>query len=362
MLQELTKTIATRAPRWGLIIGGFGIVASFALAGTAGKGLIDGGPEPDLLLMSTGDVIGYIDSCGCKLNPAGGLARRGWTLKQLESRYARAPIAIFDTGNFTDLPTAAGNTKTKALIAGMAQLGYSAVNVGERDVNVGYPELIARFEAHPSLHLISANIVRQDTQVPVFPAHVVVEAVSPNGKKARRVGVIGAIRYNPLFQKRGPDSTNLVIAAPAERIAASVAALRAERVDLVVLLAAMNKDDVKKIIEDVPGLDYVFGAYGGIITQTPERIGSTTLVYLGTQGQRLSETRVFFEESGKVKRDDSKIHWLTASYPADPVMLDFVNAVPVGGVETQRPAIPGLGQAKPASKSGGAKKQTKPPR
>ena len=57
-------------------------------------------------------------------------------------------------------------------------------------------------------------------------------------------------------------------------VKAQVKALKADKVDIVVVLAAMHMQDAKRVAEEVPGIDYVFGAYGGMYSQ--EDIGTTS--------------------------------------------------------------------------------------
>ena len=102
--------------------------------------------------------------------------------------FPEAPMVLLDSGNFSDNPTPDGDKKTKALLKAMEQLGYSVVNFGERDIRMGYDELIERTK-DSKLKFISANIVRQDTQEAIFEPHAVVEVRGANKKKIR-IGVI----------------------------------------------------------------------------------------------------------------------------------------------------------------------------
>ena len=75
-----------------------------------------------------------------------------------------------DSGNFSDNPTPAGDTKTATLIEAMGLLGYAAANVGERDLKGGYEQLLRR-TANCSFPLLSSNILRNDTGAPAFQPH-----------------------------------------------------------------------------------------------------------------------------------------------------------------------------------------------
>jgi 2',3'-cyclic-nucleotide 2'-phosphodiesterase (5'-nucleotidase family) len=216
----------------------------------------------------------------------------------------------------------------------MDRMGYQVVNVGERDVRMGFDEFEERTAKAP-FDFISANIIRQDTQQSVFKPYAIVEAASPDGKNKRRVGVIGIVRYNPIFLKAGPEKSNIVIDQPTERVRAAVTSLEQEGVDVIVLLSALHKADVRRLVGEVAGIDYVLGSYGGVYTQRPERVGETWMLYAGNRGQRVVESRLFLDEP---LNDVSRVHYLTRDYPHDQPMLDFVNSIPAAATAAEAAA------------------------
>lgn len=210
----------------------------------------------------------------------------------------------------------------------MAGLGYDAVNVGERDVRQGWDEF-ARRTTEVEMPFLSANLVRKAEQDTLLPPYRLIEARSPDGTNVVRVGVIGVLRYNPVFLKPGPDGSQIAVAHPAVRVQAAVEALGKEKPDLIVLLGALHRDDARRIVREVPGIDVVVGSYGGLYTTQREQEGETWLLYSGNQGKRLGSTRIELAEGGGVADQQTKIHLMTDVYPADPEMLEFVYAVPV---------------------------------
>jgi len=246
-------------------------------------------------------------------------------VNQIKGRFPEAPVVLLDSGNFSDNPTAEGDVKTKGLLEGMRRLGYDAVNVGERDIRMGYPEFARRTEAS-DFTFLSANIVDRKTKKPIFEPHTVIETTAADGEKVK-VGVVGMVRYNPVFLKAGPKGGNIVIAHPLERVKAEVEALKKKGVDVVVVLAAAHKNDAHSIASKVAGIDYVLGSYGGLVTNEPESRGETTILYSGNRGQRVTETRLFLD-GGAIRERTTKLHMLTRHYPPDLEMLEFVNSVP----------------------------------
>jgi hypothetical protein len=259
------------------------------------------------------------------MNPAGGLARRAWAIHEIERKFQGVARFLLDSGNFSDNPTPQGSVQTKALLDAMERLGYDAVNVGERDVQRGYPAFLELVGSR-GFPFVSANIVRADTKAPVFRPSVVIESDGPASAKRMRIGVVGAVRFNPTFRKPGPEGTEMIVVAPREVVAAEVEKLKSSKVDLVVLLAALPREDARRLALDVPGIDFVVGSYGGDYTTSKERQGNTWIVYSGNQGKRLGETRVYLR-AGTVEQD-TKLHMLTTAYPSDESMLEFVNSIP----------------------------------
>lgn len=229
---------------------------------------------------------------------------------------------LLDTGNFSDNPTPEGEAKTRLLIDGMGRLGYAASGVSERDLAMGYDEFMRR-TAGAKFPFVSANIVREDTKEPVFKPYIIVESKRSGGKSPVRIGVLGVARFNPVFRKAGPEDTNLVILPPSDAVKRYIETVR-KNSDIVVLLGSIHKDDAREIVRAVPGIDFVFGAYGGIYSAVEEAEGATRLVYTGNQGKRMGETRVYLGPDGRMVSQNSYLYFLTANYPDDPEMAAFV--------------------------------------
>jgi len=235
-------------------------------------------------------------------------------------------VLLLDSGNFSDNPTPKGQGKTRRLLQAMEKLGYEVVNVGERDIRMGYDDFRRRTEDAP-FRFVSANIVDKETKKPVFEPRAVVELEQEGVERKVRVGVTGVARYNPAFLKRGPEGSSMIIAHHVEAVRAQVKALEDEGVDFVVVLVALPMTDAKRIAEEVPGIDYVFGAYGGMYKQ--EDIGPTSVVYCGNRGQRIAEARVVVkgESEAVVDHDTIRMHFLTREYPDSNEMVRFLESL-----------------------------------
>jgi len=205
-------------------------------------------------------------------------------------------------------------------------LGYSAANVGEREMRSGYDDFIG-WSAEADFPFLSANIVRSDTKVPVFLPHLVLEVPGGEGRGALRIGLIGVARFNPIFRKPGPDGSQLEITHPIEAVQRELAKLREKKVDLVVLLAALHRDDARRIVAAVEGIDFVVGSYGGVFMIEKEKDRESWILYSGNQGKQIGETRIFLRDGEKVPDPVNVLHYLSDSYPVDPEMARYVNGI-----------------------------------
>ena len=206
----------------------------------------------------------------------------------------------------------------------MKTLGYKAINIGERDLTLGYDDFVKRTEGLP-MKFISTNIVKQGTKDPAFAPSTIVEVKGASGSPVR-VGILGVDRYNPVWQKAGPAGTNISLAPPAAMIAAYLPELRAKS-DVVVLLASMSKEDAHELVKPFQDIDLVLGAYGGVVSTVDEAEGRVRIYYTGNQGKRIGESRVTLDAKRRVAEVTSYMHFLTAHYPEDKAMQDALASV-----------------------------------
>ena len=250
----------------------------------------------------------------------------------------------------SDNPNEEGELKTRGLLDGMVRLGYRVVNVGERDLILGFDEFQRRTAGLP-LSFVSINIVKQGSTDPVFKPYTVLDVPGPGGKPVR-VGVFGAVRFNPVWQKAGPGGENMAIVSPLDAAKRYVPELR-QKSDVVVFLAALSKDDSQRIAQEVPGIDFVLGAYGGIYNTLDETVGETHVIYTGNQGKRIGETRIFVGEDRRVRQSVSFLHFLTSRYPDDPAMTGYVNDVLTKVAKLKGEPLPGAAGAPGAPHAAG---------
>ena len=202
-----------------------------------------------------------------------------------------------------------------------------------RDLTLGYDDFVQRTK-DLGVPFISTNIVKQGTKSPVFPPYTIVEVKGTSGKPVR-IGVMGVIRYSPVWQKAGPAGENLGVAGTEEMIQLVLSEVRSNS-DIVVLLAAVSKEDAHEIAKSAPEIDLILGSYGGIYNTLEETEGRVRILYTGNQGKRIGESRVTLDAKRRVAEVTSYLHFLTVRYPSDKATEDSIAAI----VAKTKPAEP----------------------
>lgn len=247
----------------------------------------------------------------------------------------------------------------------MADMGYAAANISEREVAAGY-DIFLGMKKDSRVPLISANFVLQQSGKPIGEPYIIVTFEPkkyPALKKPLRIGLTGVTRFNPTFLKAAPPKDNVIIASPADSLKAIIPELR-KKVDQVVVLASMTKDDAHVLAKSVEGIDMIIGGYGGFITAVEEKEGKTVIFYCGTQGKWLGEIKVF--QSDAVVQVKSSLHYLNVQYPEDPTMKAKVDEALVAinnagrlAVGTAPTPVPGSAAAAVAPTAPGAAASSK---
>jgi 2',3'-cyclic-nucleotide 2'-phosphodiesterase (5'-nucleotidase family) len=260
---------------------------------------------------------------------------------------------LVDTGNFSDVPTETGDIRTATLLQAMKKLGYQAINIGERDLTLGYDDFVKRTEKL-GMTFLSTNIVKQGTKDPIFTPYTVVEVKGASGKPVR-VGVLGVDRYNPVWQKAGPSGSNLALAAPIDMLGRYLPEVRA-KADVIVVLAALSKDDAHDLAKKFPDIDLLIASYGGISSTVEEPEGRVRVYYSGNQGKHVGESRLTVDGNRRVSDVNSYQHFLTVKYPEDKGMADTIAAViaKIGKSDEPGAKKPQATEPKPATAEPGA--------
>lgn len=210
-----------------------------------------------LCIIYNGFRRSQIDPCGCVTHQLGGLDKEARLVHRIEEH--KIPAVLVDAGGFVrDMPDEKALEQSKALLTGLGQMGYLAVNVAFTDLALTPAELQETAKA-AGVELVSANLLDENGE-PVFAPYVVKEVVLADGS-ALKVGVIGVTRPRVEMSARSVDEPSTVTAGATRgnpvtlKISDPLQALNkyaaelAEKADFVIGLDYDRRSNVERIVK-----------------------------------------------------------------------------------------------------------------
>jgi hypothetical protein len=255
-------------------------------------GMVPGGGKPDLILVPTGNLNGFLEDCGCAGVKLGGLARRMGYAKMIQEKFPGTPLVFVDAGNFFRDPRRAdGRLRSRALVAMFNRMGYAAANAGL--VEMGDAAFLESLMKEANFPLLSASWVREDGKEPLLEKPFM-SRVLPGGKKIAFLGLYASPGgpWLPL-----PGGGKAVPLPPVEAAGEWASTAREER-DALVLLACADDESIQKVLASVKGIDLVIAASGTESDAEPVMVAGVPVFHVGYEGREFHELRLFFKKDG----------------------------------------------------------------
>ncbi len=266
-----------------------------------------GGVADELVILHTGDAYGYFDTCGCRSDSTGGLAKRAWVIDSLRES-SDQPIFVFDTGDFSGGSNEAGAEMARTLAEAMDLMQYDAFTLGEWDLNHGPAFLRSIIE--------DASMAWVHTNYDVVGLEDLGHRILVLERGGRRVGVIGL--YNPTILLEAAMRDSVIVEDIVESARRGVDELRGQDVDVVVALSHLSYQGSRALAEYVPGIDLILSGHGGKSLTAPEQVVPASWVAAaGDLGRWLGRTRVELGAE-RVEAVEGDLIVMVPSLPNDP--------------------------------------------
>jgi hypothetical protein len=244
-------------------------------------------PQPAAALLLSGNQIGYIEPCGCSEQQSGGLSRRADLLRRLKKK--NWPTAGLDLGNMVKRSRRQSQVKFETAIKALDDMDYRALALGPTELALGADFLLSQHTFDPE---------RADAGFPFLAANVILFGTADLGTpRATTVFSVGKIKVgttailSPAFAKeilQVTDRDTLNVIAPDEPLKAAVAALKAQKPDLLVLLSHADLDESRRLAKAFPDFDLILSAGGyDHPTGKPETVRNTLIVTVGKKAQHV---------------------------------------------------------------------------
>jgi hypothetical protein len=217
-------------------------------------------PKPQVALLISGELDGYIEPCGCAglENQLGGLKRRQTFIKDLEKQ--GWPLVSVDMGGLVKRTGLQTEIKYRYALESLVQMGYSAVALGANDLALdagalSYPILNLEPQKNP---VVSANVglydLEQSVESGMTKRYRIVEA---GGKRIGVTTVLGAKHQQAL-----KDHSEIGTISPADALARVAPEIAAEKPDLQVLLVNGDREEASALSHRFPQFQIVAAAGG----------------------------------------------------------------------------------------------------
>lgn len=272
-------------------------------------------PQPKLVLLFTGQQIGYIEPCGCTglANQKGGLARRHSLVKQLAERgWDVVPI---DLGNQVRRFGRQAELQFQTSAEALKKIGYRAIALGADDLRLSSGELAASVlgsDENPS-PFVSANAAVLDRSL--TPIWHVLEAAG------KRIGVTSVVGPSSLEKI---SSDEIARRSAEEGLGEVLPLLEQANCDLRILLVQGTLEESRKLAAAYPQFQIVATA-GGLAEPPyqPEPVdGSEALfVEVGIKGMYVSVVGVFDDRQTPFRYQRVP---LDSRFADSPEMLDML--------------------------------------
>ena len=242
----------------------------------------------------------------------GGVARVKTAIDTKTGELADQNVVVLDAGDPFQGSLFYTTYKGAAEAEFMDQMGYDAMAVGNHEFDDG-PEGLAKFIDMVSFPVISGNLDVSQSNVlkGKVENHVVLDV---GGKK---IGVISALATDTV--ETSSPGPNVIFQDEIDALAADVATLEGEGVDIIIALTHVGLNKDLEIAEAVPGIDVVIGGHSHTLMSNdddgtpayPTMVGDTAVAQAYAYTKYLGHLTVTFDDDGNV----------TAA-SGDPMLLD----------------------------------------
>ena len=246
-----------------------------------------------------GELMGATDGCGCFGTPlAGGMAYRFAYSEGFRAEYPDVATVQVDAGNSLVMPTDDQGTELKDLVAkneamltAFERLGFDVVNITSHDIEAVATFLADQKKGRPLVSkMVSANLVPVREGAGRPNPYVVVELKSNRLSTPIRVAFTGVTERTAAAATAGYE-----VMRPIQAISMVVEAARKE-VDLVVVLAFLDKEAAAEIIEHIGDkIDHMIVAHPTVRDLEPEgkvSYGRYKAMHLGELRLKFAEKRL----------------------------------------------------------------------
>ena len=250
-------------------------------------------PPPDLVLLLSGQMYGYLQPCGCARPQLGGLERRFEALKKLRDK--GWPVSAADLGDLAPKQTdRQGRIKFETALKTLHLMNYAAIGVGLTEVTMSLEETLGVGLNYQPPAFLAANLIDKDGKFPEMYRPWVIDEPRGDGSAAGlRVGYLGLIGKGVAEEIKAKDPS-LTIAPPEEALPAALEQLQAQKPDIMVLLFHGSRAEARAVAAKFPLIRVVLTLDDSDEPSAlPAKVGDALFVSVGHKGKYVGLVGVY---------------------------------------------------------------------
>jgi 2',3'-cyclic-nucleotide 2'-phosphodiesterase (5'-nucleotidase family) len=227
------------------------------------------------------------------------------------------PLIVLDGGDFFHRKGSTNTAESILTWDEMVNRRYDAVTFGEHEFRE-WALAESLMTANP-LPVVCTNVERQvglEWQT-VGERYLLIE------RAGIRIGVISAIDETQLSENAITRSGQPLRVLPPVQTAREMAIELREKVDLVILLAHVEKKTMEQYATSLPEVDLIVGGHMTQKDEVAKQFGHAIVNRSGTRGMHLAYTRLIVSPQNQVVDFGGNNVTLTKDLPEDPLLADL---------------------------------------
>jgi Cytochrome c554 and c-prime len=240
--------------------------------------------QPDVVLLLSGEVHGYMQPCGCSEPQYGGLERR-YNFVQGLTRQRGWPIVAVDVGDVAQRSGPQALLKYKYTLEAMKRMRYTAVGIGLNEMSLPLIDALGEFALdNASPRIIAANLANKKDNFPKDNSSNMVESYEIAGARGLpKVGVVGAVGPSVAKSVNDPMVKFEDVRKTLEQV---IPQLQKNQCELLILLYQGSIEEAKRCAEAFPEFQVI-----QCLTREeeppgqPQQVGNTIIVEVGHKGR-----------------------------------------------------------------------------
>lgn len=268
--------------------------------------------KKNITILYTHSLNGNLDGCSCPSQPKGGAVKRSFYLQ--EFRKKNNDILLIDGGDFSK--PIKDDLVTGYILKAYEKMAYDVVGIGDQELTNGIEHFNQFIDQYP--FFLSSNLIIDGKRTEEY----VVKKV-----KNVKVGIFSLVDKGVFKFLKNDIKQKLIVEDPYEKAGVIVEKLKAEKVDLIILLSHLGEKKDKELAEKVEGIDLLLNGHDELYfdKRNVKKVADTYLLSAGDNGYRIGVLDLTLRNNKIVGVKNELFPIKSTEYEDDPEIREMIN-------------------------------------